>query len=521
MTPGCSSTEKNTVTDDPKIYAEDNPVSEEAITEQVADDPESIDVRYNEVRQKASHNAYQRDESIIDQLVYHRVRTIEYDLHTNYGDPLFKLQAAPDGDWLVYHHIADMNTNFKLFSQALSQLKSFHEMVPDHEVVTVFFDISFDEKHTPQDFDDLITSYIPKEWIFTPADLLESCPGAASLKDAAGSCGWPYLDDLRGKFIFVPTEGSYAGDNRENALDMICFVTGGFQDPESVFFNMEYAENDTLPAEVYNAGFVSRVYYADSAEKFADAENQKANLIAINEINYIKYPWSNTFNASGYPFECIGDTGRIPTDYSEKADVIGITSISEGLGIALKDSFTFLYEEYGNEDSTWSGMISVPDSHMHSGANAFIMARESSSPGSPYFAVVRPASLLPLSVLIRTKENTLPKVITGFNVTPPGIPCHDAPFVRLNISNGNRTFSASGSYDGQSWVEIASYTFDKPLDLHGIGASSDLPQDFKALFVGMKKTSSDIVKTYKTSDFIMGDIGKVNDSMVFDGVFPE
>jgi hypothetical protein len=39
---------------------------------------------------------------------------------------------------------------------------------------------------------------------------------------------------------------------------------------------MEYEENDTDPAEVYNAGYVSRVYYADSAEKFADAKDQKA-----------------------------------------------------------------------------------------------------------------------------------------------------------------------------------------------------------------------------------------------------
>lgn len=527
---GCSSTETSTVVNDPIIYAENSTAGEAATIQKVTGDETiassdeqepSIDVRYNEVRQKASHNAYQRDESIIDQLVYHRVRTIEYDLHTNYGEPVLKLRAAPDGDWLVYHHIADMNTNFKLFSQALSQLKGFHEMVPEHEVVTVFFDIGFDAKHTPEDFDNLINSYIPKEWIFTPADLLNRCADAATLKDSVNTCGWPYLDELRGKFIFVPTEGSYAGENRQDALTRLCFVTGGFDDANSVFFNMEYEENDTDPAEVYNAGYVSRVYYADSAEKFADAKNQKANLIAINEINYIEYPWSNTFNASGYPFECIDNPERIPADYSEKADIIGMISDSEGLGISLKDSFTYLYEEAPNEDSSWSGIISVPDSSTHSGANAFIMARESSSPNSPYFAVVRPSSLLPLSVLIRTGENRLPRLIPGFKVTPSGIPWHDAPFVRLDISNGCKTISASGSFDGQTWVEIASYTFSMPLNMHGIGTSSDLPGDFKALFAGIKKNTSAGVKKYISSDFILSDIGKVNDSAVFDGVFPK
>jgi hypothetical protein len=513
---GCSSTESTKVVNDPIIYAEN-----QTITQTAREQASSIDVRYNEVRQKASHNAYQRDESIIDQLIYHRVRTIEYDLHTNYGEPVLKLQAAPDGDWLVYHHIADMSTNFKLFSQALSQLKGFHETIPNHEVVTVFFDITFDNKHTPQDFDALITSYIPKEWIFTPADLMSRCPDATSLKDSVNSCGWPYLDELRGKFIFVPTEGSYAGENRIDALNMISFVTGGFDDANSVFFNMEYKENDTEPAKVYNAGYVSRVYYADSAEMFADAKNQKANLIAINEINYIEYPWSNTFNGAGYPFECIDNPERIPADYAEKSDAIGIISDSQGLGICFKDSFTYLYEETPDEDSSWSGIISVPDSFTHSGANAFIMARESSSPSSPYFAVVRPASLLPLSVLIRTQEMKLPKLIPGFEITPSGIPWHDAPFVRLDISNGCKTFSASGSFDGQTWTEIASYTFSKPLNLHGIGTSSDLPGEFKSLFVGIKKTTLSGVKTYISSDLVFSNIGKVNDSQIFDGVFPK
>ena len=513
---GCSSTETKTVINDPKIYAENNTVIQSAFELEP-----SIDVRYNEVRQKASHNAYQRDESIIDQLIYHRVRTIEYDLHTNYGDPVLKLQAAPVGDWLVYHHIADMSRNFKLFSQALSQLKGFHEAVPNHEVVTIFFDISFDAKHTPQDFDDLITSYIPKEWIFTPADFLDMCPGAATLKESATSCGWPYLDELRGKFIFVPTEGSYAGENRIDALNRICFVTGGFDDANSVFFNMEYKAGDTEPATVYDAGYVSRVYYADSAEMFADAENQKANLIAINEINYIKYPWSNTFNASGYPFECIDNPERIPADYAEKSDTIGIISDSQGLGISIKDSFTYLYEEASDEDSSWSGIISVPDSFTHSGANGFIMARESALPNSPYFAVVRPSSLLPLSVLIRTRGSSLPRLIPGFKVTPSGIPWHDAPFVRLDISNGCKTFSASGSFDGATWTEIASYTFSVPLNMHGIGTSSDLPGEFKSLFAGIKKTTSSEVKKFSTADFIMSDIGTVNDSMIFDGVFPK
>jgi len=511
---GCSSSEKSKVIDDPIIYAEQKTI----ISENEPAEP-ALDVRYNEIRLKASHNSYQRSESIIDQLVYHRLRAIEYDLHANFGDPVVKLGAAPDGDWLVYHHIADPITNFKYFSDALSQLKGFHEILPEHEVITVFFDITFDEKHTPARFDELISSYIPKEWIFTPADLMQRCPGAKSLKEAVDSCGWPYLEELTGKFIFVPTEASYAGENRSNALDMLCFVTGGFSDDNAIFFNMEYKKNDPEPTKVFEAGYVSRVYYADSAEKFADAKNQKANFIAINSMNSIEYPWSNTFNSTGYPFECIDGHELIPDDYAEKAALIGIESDSEGLGISKKDSFTFLYEQASTDDASISALISVPDSFSHSGANAFIMARESLSASSPYFAVVRPASFLPLSVLIRKSQGRLPELIPGLDLAPDGIPWHDVPFVKLAVLNNCKTFIAYGSFDGQNWKEMARHTFASPLNFQGIGSSSDISGSFKALFAGTRKSSARGVKNYTIADFTRQDIGSVKSSRVFDGVF--
>lgn len=39
------------------------------------------DLRYNEVRQTSSHNAFQRPEGIYDQVVYWRIRSLEIDLH--------------------------------------------------------------------------------------------------------------------------------------------------------------------------------------------------------------------------------------------------------------------------------------------------------------------------------------------------------------------------------------------------------------------------------------------------------
>jgi hypothetical protein len=65
--------------------------------------------------------------------------------------------------------------------------------------------------------------------IYACRPLEQVCRGI-HLKGSVNACGWPYLDELRGKFIFVPTSGSYAGENRKDALERLCFVTGGFGD---------------------------------------------------------------------------------------------------------------------------------------------------------------------------------------------------------------------------------------------------------------------------------------------------
>src|SRR5690349_15338941 len=47
--------------------------------------PTPLGPRLDEVRAKSSHNSYERDEALFDQLVYHRVRSIELDIHVAKG----------------------------------------------------------------------------------------------------------------------------------------------------------------------------------------------------------------------------------------------------------------------------------------------------------------------------------------------------------------------------------------------------------------------------------------------------
>src|SRR5690606_37557291 len=55
-------------------------------------------VSYAAAVQRSVHNAYERLEPLLDQLVFHRVRSIELDVHSGKEGA-----TAPSGEWLVYH----------------------------------------------------------------------------------------------------------------------------------------------------------------------------------------------------------------------------------------------------------------------------------------------------------------------------------------------------------------------------------------------------------------------------------
>ena len=147
-------------------------------------------LRYNQVQQKSSHNSYSRYEGVIDQLVFHRIRSIEFDIYRGkIGRP------GISNDWYVYHTpIVDTGTSCDKLSNCLQELKTFDQMHPDHDVVTVWFDIKDGWRNGIQDpnaFDNLVKQYISADDIMKPSDLLAACPGASNIRQAVtGSCAW-------------------------------------------------------------------------------------------------------------------------------------------------------------------------------------------------------------------------------------------------------------------------------------------------------------------------------------------
>ena len=402
--------------------------------------------RYNEVYQKSAHNTFQKNEDLLDVLLYHRVRSIEFDLslHHTAGGP-----TVPKDDWYLLHgdSVADYFTNYKWVSSALERLAAFHRAFPDHEVVTLWVDNAIDDNDASHDsaaFDRLFEAFLGNA-LFKPRDLLASCnaewqgsnrhrPGdIKSLHEAirVGNCPWPRLDELRGRIIVVSTSGfgSYASGLESRAAFL---ASMNVTLPEFFFFN--YGHADSNPASpLYYAReltdaewqlglaanvnhFVSRVYNTctlsgietpgsahrcgtDSPAVWARAVENRFNHIATNYVND-KTAWTRTQNARGYPFCPLGITSCGPqfSDRIEGGSTGGklytLTVDSEDLevGRSTTDNIGFA-PDFRNapRNFTLSGFIGVPSDSVNDWAKGCLMIRGGLESTAPYYAVCRPA----------------------------------------------------------------------------------------------------------------------------------
>ena len=174
---------------------------------------------WNDVHQQANHNSYDVDGGI-SELYQHGLRAFELDIHR--GAPTDFLRAAqwPTGpfltyldhrsngggaadDWLVYHHSADTESEYRFLSHGLRAVAALQSSDP----ITVFVDNKdgFGGTHTPARLNELLAEELGAT-LFTPQDLLERAPGADSLRQAINVAGWPTTRELEGRVIVVLTE---------------------------------------------------------------------------------------------------------------------------------------------------------------------------------------------------------------------------------------------------------------------------------------------------------------------------
>jgi len=200
-------------------------------------------MRYNQVRQKNIHNAMSKEAPILDMILYHDVRVLEFDIHNGKN-----VHGKLNGDWWLYHSGDLPNESAEhtaeTLSDALKEVQTFHRQNPHHEVFTFYIDQhdDFESGRMPKDLDALIDKFFPfntnleQSATFTPFHLLHSgdpkvlpvagateCP-CATMKESSlqacvdgtfsksPACQWPLLSTLQGKIIFVVTGGNDHAD---------------------------------------------------------------------------------------------------------------------------------------------------------------------------------------------------------------------------------------------------------------------------------------------------------------------
>lgn len=269
------------------------------------------EVKFNNNYSVACHNCYEKKLATNLHDVFNYTKTIEIDIwNENFGLGHIAriLGKSMDGNWYVKHkpqQRGNKNTVGGSFRDCLLQIKAWSNENPQHDVVTIFIDKKqawIKEKgKAPADLDHLLLSVFSKTDIFTPADLLQD---KASLKEAALT-NWPPLDSLKGKFVFVITDGTflnlrrplneYINSQKEAA---VCFVSPrinhekkirklrGFSKANTqnvVFYNLK-DEHGNLAEKINAQECITRVYgpaKRESYDYYEQMVNRKVNFVAF------------------------------------------------------------------------------------------------------------------------------------------------------------------------------------------------------------------------------------------------
>lgn len=496
------------------------------------------DVPYSQVVQKSSHNSYEREEPLLDQLLYHRIRSVELDVHVSRRG-----SAELDGDWFVYHEDLPFfrDTSCATASTCLAQIAAFHRAVPRHEVTTVFVDLKdgFSPGHMPADLDAVLARSLGREAIFAPADAMKRCPGATSLRDAlAGTCSFPTLAELRGRVVVAVTGGSacdasspvrsYGADSALERLaflapnvDAACPVSTQDADPNGpVFANMDWNARGQV-ADVKARGFVGRIYRGgiigglDTRAELETARAVGAVHLATDKASFEADAWATTHGAQGFPFACEGCSA-----FAEAADVLGVRASTGDLW-SREDSGFFALADDTDDAETWTSLVSVPSSHVEPFAKACLVARASEAADAPYASVCRTFDRHPARMQVRavaggetTSVDAPP--IAGFAAEVPAL-------LRLVVApeTSRTTVRAEVSADGASWVTIGTTTLAGSLRARGVAVSSHQPKPVKALFAGMTRAKAGGAPTALGLAALSArkGIGAASSGEVFEGVF--
>jgi hypothetical protein len=492
---GSNSDEPSAETDKP---AHDAPIDVDAAASTVEEEEPGPAVSYAAAVQKSVHNSYERLEPIMDQLVFHRVRSIELDIHSGKAG-----ETAANGEWFVYHDDLPFfrETSCTHLSDCLGQVAAFHRAFPRHEVVTLWIDLKngFAAGHSAADLDALLAKALGRTNLFAAEDAKKKCAAATTLRGAlAGACTWPTLDELRGKLVVAVTGGgacdatspvmTYDGAIAFRAPNhsSTCTPTKG----DDVFVNLSWDER-AQATEARSLGLVTRMYKGgvpgglDTKEDFEGAIAAGALHAATDKANADADGWSATHDHRGYPFRCAGCEGHV-----EPGAIFGLRATSGDLWGAADSAFFAFAADAPAAADDWSAVVSVPSSHAQELAKGCLVARASETPGAPYAAACRPFDANPPRMQVRAVEGGPTTTTTSPAIA--GLAAEVPAFLRLRIepNGGKSKVTAQSSGDGQTWTNIGTTDLEGALPLRGVAVSAHDGGPLRALFADVRRNGA-------------------------------
>lgn len=266
---------------------------------------------YDQYRQKSVHNAYERKESLPDQIGSLGLRSVELDIHSKR-----KGSTAKAGDWFVYHDDENTTTSVNRLSEGLAIVKK--EADNARGVITLWLDLKEDfkeaEGYGPEHLDAILRAQLGSA-LYAPSDFLKNCGPNAEFKNAEVECKWPTLSSLKGRVIVVLTGSPvkiYAKDALEAAarLGFIAPEIGKEEDLQkfahAVFFNLarETVFNTQLPEILHRKHCISRTWDINSEGDWKKVMAKPVHHIATDKVNTGKDPWAVVGEGSS-PFQQI------------------------------------------------------------------------------------------------------------------------------------------------------------------------------------------------------------------------
>lgn len=254
----------------------------------------------------------------VGQIASHNTNTnsnwIEHLDHVN----AVELDVWPLHNWIVSHNFDVGAGNLDGY---MADLAKWHKNHPDHDLITVFFEIKRKEGWKVDDFEKILLRNFRRSAMFRPMDLVKwakkknQSSTATNLRKLVKETGWPTFAEVKNKIMFViNNDGDHVVDTylaerplvREHAWSgsrfrmswPLCFVMSSRGDKRTgyrniVIFNHTYAD---WPASADNSdNCLRRAYEVGSGnDEMVNRQLDPARrLMQDKAINYLCYDYVN------------------------------------------------------------------------------------------------------------------------------------------------------------------------------------------------------------------------------------